>query len=530
MIRNKKIAQIIFCITLATTSANAFDAGGIASGIADKFLSSFADGILGKLLGSGNGSSRLNKILQANNLNFCSFKPIDLGIKFNKGSNGICDLAKSAKSELSGLCSFIPGMTSGGSNPLSSALDDICSISNKGLNESAQVALSTVYTAMGLEGDGKLPSGKTLDQAASEMKFTDFAENSLLKNFYMKNDNKSINWFRQASMAKNNISIKDFKEENFKAPENFSKYIKDVEEGAELYKKYATATSLGKVFNTLQTAAGEKQAEEAQKAVEKAKDGDTVQGTEQITNKQFLQMKAYQLSNLINERPTLLTEEEIKNLRDPHLRTEARLRVEQQKSLESFILGTMLAKEAKRKDLIDLVGESVQITANDYIASGLQKEDTNSLIDTVKQVRGNGLPPELGGTESDGGLLDGVTGALGNLGNVVSGALNGAVNGALSGIGSAVGGALGVGGGINIGGAVGGGGWNISSSVDSDGNMNMDVSVSNGNSSISSSSSSNGSSSASVDVSNSDSSVSASVSTGADCENCGSGGSLEIAN
>ena len=509
MIRNKKIAQIIFCITLATTSANAFDASGIASGIADKFLSSFADGILGKLLGSGNGSSRLNKILQANNLNFCSFKPIDLGIKFNKGGNGICDLAKSAKSELSGLCSFIPGMTSGGSNPLSSALDDICSISNKGLNESAQVALSTVYTAMGLEGDGKLPSGKTLDQAASEMKFTDFAENSLLKNFYMKNDNKSINWFRQASMAKNNISIKDFKEENFKAPENFSKYIKDVEEGAELYKKYATATSLGKVFNTLQTAAGEKQAEEAQKAVEKAKDGDTVQGTEQITNKQFLQMKEYQLSNLINERPTLLTEEEIKNLRDPHLRTEARLRVEQQKSLESFILGTMLAKEAKRKDLIDLVGESVQITANDYIASGLQKEDTNSLIDTVKQVRGNGLPPELGGTESDGGLLDSVTGALDNLGNIVGGALNGAIN---------IGGALGVGG-ITIGGG-----------ISSDGNINMDVSVSNGDLSASSSSSSNGSSSASVDVSNSDSSVSASVSTGADCENCGSCGSLEIAN
>ena len=76
MIRNKKIAQIIFCITLATTSANAFDAGGIASGIADKFLSSFADGILGKLLGSGNGSSRLNKILQANNLNFCSFQDL----------------------------------------------------------------------------------------------------------------------------------------------------------------------------------------------------------------------------------------------------------------------------------------------------------------------------------------------------------------------------------------------------------------------------------------------------------------------
>ena len=407
MIRNKKIAQIVFCITLATTSANAFDVGGALSNVGDKFLSSFANGILGKLLGRGNGSSRLNKILEANNLNFCKFDSFNFDLGLNKGRNGICDLAREAKNALSGLCSFIPGMSNGANSPASSALDKLCSMSEKSIKEATEVARGSVYSSIGLSKDAKL-NGKTLDQHAKEMTFENISENLLLKNFMIKGNGKVLNFARDFSMGNGASSIKDFKREDAKAPKDIAEYEKAVSAGAEQYRSLAAGSNIANKIGATSAGVRDKQGEEAQKAREEAEKKDL---TPEKSFEAQAALRARVLSNIISERPALLTQGDIDNLRDDALKLEAQVKVHNQIQLEAFLRGMLLSKQAKRDELVKLANESTVIANEHYIAGGYQKEDTNALIDTVKQVRGGGLPPELGGTESGGGLLDSVAGA-----------------------------------------------------------------------------------------------------------------------
>lgn len=447
--KNKKIATVFLYSMVTLSGANAVDFSSMITSAlesqAQKYLSDLGGGLLNQLFGKGNGSAELNKILLDNGMQFCSFKPFDFGFNGNFGSDGICSLANKAKSEMSKLCSFIPGMTTGSdmrNNSISDALSDLCEISKNPFKDVPTAQGLSVFEALGLsklgKSDEKLPNGKTIEETSTDLTAEKKLKNSLVKNFYTSGDAKAINYFNRQAMAKGGTPIDKVTEETLKdaMPKDYAEKSKQIADGSRSVAGVINTGSLAKFSEVVNGETSDaKDGKEANEKVKEKIEQGVVDGLPYIDAAQkAAALEAQVVADMVCGTPALQTEDEIKDLRDPHLRTKARSDALIAQECVSYFLGRGLAQASKKESLSKLLGSSIGLSKQDYIADGYKKSDVDELIATVKEVTGGG-GQELGlPSDGGGGLLDG----LGGIGDLASAVMSGDIMSIAGSLGSMV--------------------------------------------------------------------------------------------